>query len=100
MPLGNSRNFVPKGQDENSPAFQRRVAGNQPTSPAGTAEMIGPLSQIQPSLRDSKPPGTFPGVETPGYSHSVPPGTTFPELPKRVGQKPALQRVRKLDDYG
>ena len=40
---------VPKGLDENSPAFQRRGAMPTGTSPEGTAELC---VMIQPSLRD------------------------------------------------
>src|SRR5579859_3065684 len=45
-----------------------------PTTSQGTAEIMRPMGRIQPSLRDSKPPGTLPGVETPGYFRKVPPG--------------------------
>src|SRR5712664_3952854 len=74
MTFGNSAKVVPEGQNENSPAFQRRDEANRRTSPEGTAEMIRPMSGIQPSLRDSEPFAPLPGVETPGYFREVPPG--------------------------
>jgi len=49
-------NVVPKGQDENSPEFQRRDQGNRRTSPEGTAEIMRILNRIQPSLRDCDGP--------------------------------------------
>src|SRR6266849_5701031 len=39
--------FVPKGPDENSPAFQRQDQGNHQTSPAGTTEIMRPMSRSQ-----------------------------------------------------
>src|SRR5712664_3343076 len=139
MTFGNSAKVVPEGQNENSPAFQRRDEANRRTSPEGTAEIMRQMSRSQPrqerdcaseasrsnggietcegdfyawcgdklsplrsewgqlgptspegtaeimrlrsgiqtSLRDSKPPDTFPGVETPGYFREVPPGLQF-----------------------
>src|SRR5438445_3813802 len=74
MPFGNLGKVVPEGQNENSPAFQRRDEANRRRSPEGTAEIMGRIGGIQTSLRDSKPPDIFPGVETPGYSREVPPG--------------------------
>ena len=64
----------PGGTNENSPAFQRRDEANPRRSPEGTAEIMSRMSGIRPSLRDSKPPDTFPGVSTPGYFREVPPG--------------------------
>src|SRR5260370_38303071 len=74
MAFGNSRNVVPEGQNENSPAFQRRDMAYCRTRPAGTAEIMRSMSRIQPSLRDSAPSASLPGVETPGYFREVPPG--------------------------
>jgi len=56
MGFSTGQSFVPKGQNENSPAFQRRVVGQFGISPVGTAEFsFNPSRQIQPvqsSLRD------------------------------------------------
>jgi hypothetical protein len=41
-------NLVPEGQNENSPAFQRRDEANRRRSPGGTAETIEPMSRSQP----------------------------------------------------
>src|SRR5260370_34805258 len=71
----------PGGTSENSPAFQRREAGPEVSSPEGTVEP-GPLASLfQPSLRDFRQHRIVPGVETPGYSHPVPFGTKFHEFP-------------------
>jgi hypothetical protein len=74
MPFGNSRSFVPKGQNENSPAFQRRVGGLKVSSPEGTVESGSSASLFQPSLRDWFDVYPRPGVETPGYFRKVPTG--------------------------
>ena len=45
--------FVPEGQDENSPAFQRREPSNRSSSPGGTAERFLHIQgSSRPSLRD------------------------------------------------
>jgi hypothetical protein len=65
----------------NFPAnVERRVS---PALSAVVSESVGKLSSLrslralllnQPSLRDSEPPPSLPGVETPGYFREVPPG--------------------------
>lgn len=72
--LKTSGGFVPKGHDENSPAFQRREPGSIDLSPEGTAETDTLPSRFQPSLRDLFGVYQLPGVETPGYFRRVPPG--------------------------
>jgi len=80
----NSGKVFPEGQNENSPAFQRRDTGNHRTSPAGTAEIKRPISRIQSSLWDLLQFKSDPGVETPGYFREVPPG---------------LQRAAKIPNF-
>ena len=57
---------VPKGQRENSPAFQRRDRVTVQTSPEVTIERVR-HDKFQPSLRDSAYSHFRPGVKTPGY---------------------------------
>jgi len=57
---------VPKGQNENSPAFQRRDRVVAESSPEGT-DGSARHNESQPSLRDSARHQIQPGVETPGY---------------------------------
>jgi hypothetical protein len=71
----------PEGTSENSPAFRRREAGPEVSSPEGTVEPGSLASLFQPSLRDFRQHRIGPGVETPGYSHPVPFGTKFHEFP-------------------
>src|SRR5260370_28565972 len=65
---------VPEGQNENSPAFQRRERFLTSPSPEGTAESGSLVLLFQPSLRDSFGGCPCPGVETPGYCRDVPSG--------------------------
>jgi hypothetical protein len=65
---------VPKGQHENSPAFQRRELSPEILSPEGTVDSGSSATLFQPSLRDLFGGCPFPGVKTPGYSRKVPPG--------------------------
>jgi hypothetical protein len=67
--------FCPGGTNDNSPAFQRWVHIPSDSSPEGTAEMRMGM-EFQPSLRDLQDIQRVPGVDTPGYSHGVPPGQT------------------------
>src|ERR1700744_3729315 len=57
---------VPKGQNENSPAFQRRDRRAKLSSPEGTNDVVR-RDPFQPSLRDLAHSCIQPGVETPGY---------------------------------
>jgi zinc protease len=57
---------VPKGHNENSPAFQRRDYVAAEPSPEGTNDVVW-RGQFQPSLRDSARFRIQPGVKTPGY---------------------------------
>jgi len=91
-----SLSLVPKGQPENSPAFQRRVVANYPTSPEGTAE-TDRATMVQPSLRDSNASECIPGVETPGYSQAVPSGQRTP-IQCPAPKAPALDAPRTLID--
>ena len=75
MPFGNSGSFVPKGQGENSPAFQRRDQSGVAKSPEGTTEIINLKNRIQPSLRDSKPPAPFPALKRRAAIFGSPSGT-------------------------
>src|SRR5260370_36344388 len=62
---------VPEGQNENSPAFQRRERLLISPSHGGTAEVQSPNSAVPPGLVAFK---SDPGVETLGYFHQVPSG--------------------------
>src|SRR5437660_5907847 len=88
-PFGNSgfsrRIAVPEGLHENSPAFQRRERWPEVSSPEGTSESRSFVSLCQPSLRDSFGGWPRPGVETPGYSHFVPPGQLSANFRKALG---------------
>ena len=77
-----------------------------PAPSAVVSESVGKLSSLrslralllnQPSLRDSEPPPSLPGVETPGYFREVPPGlrdtAEAPEFPKGLTLKPRLMRL-------
>ena len=57
---------VPKGRNENSPAFQRRVGACTKSSPEGTNERVR-HRQSRPSLRDLARFCIEPSVETLGY---------------------------------
>jgi len=70
----NPVNVVPKGQNENSPAFQRRDGCLDVPSPVGTVESGTSALFVQSSLRDLFRGWLCPGVETPGYFREVPPG--------------------------
>jgi hypothetical protein len=65
--------FVPKGHDENNPAFQGREFGQVNLSPGGTTDRCCqgtkrmPLTDFQPSLWDLLVILIEPSVETPGY---------------------------------
>jgi len=65
--------FVPEGQSENSPAFERRLnAGTlspEVQVPKGTAESWAPSHQVQPSLRDLRALRRRPGVSTLFITH-------------------------------
>ncbi len=56
---------VPKGLNENSPAFQRRGYCMTECVPTGRLRLS---IAFQPSLRDFDACHLQPGVETPGYS--------------------------------
>jgi len=86
---------------DNSPAFQRRVGGENEYVPAGRLNSIPQISFvitqdmefIQPSLRDSGNADIFPGVETPGYFRNVPLGqnkTALRRGPKGGGKNSAV----------
>src|SRR5437660_12025729 len=99
MTFGNSQNVVPEGQNENSPAFQRRGAGNRERVPKGTAEITRPMNRIQPSLRDSKPPAHLPGVETPGYFREVPPGLPCATESLNLRMALRLSPLQRLQEF-
>jgi len=58
--------LVPKGHNENSPAFQRRDCDRNEPSPEGTTEGVRGI-QFEPSLRGLMRVWIKPCVKTPGY---------------------------------
>jgi hypothetical protein len=81
----------PGGTLENSPAFQRRVEAELMQVPKGRLRLRCTVPKHrsahapQSSLRDFDSLPVFPGVETPGYCHDVPPGQDCILEAKRMG---------------
>ena len=78
------RHCRPAGATENSPAFQCRVNFQPRTSPGRDGQST---ALVQPSLRASPVARNYPGVETPGYTHSVPAGQARPPLTTAHGPR-------------
>jgi hypothetical protein len=66
--------FVPEGHRTIAQGFNAGWNESTESHPEGTAESPVLPTGLQPSLRDWIPRSLVPGVETPGYSHVVPPG--------------------------
>ena len=109
MPFGNSVAprvfFVPKGQRENSPAFQRWEHDPRAVSPKGTAENLHASFCFQPSdqpslLRDLGRLASIPSLEKAGLFSFVPPGHKAANLRKTLrlaGIRRSKHRFPRLD---
>jgi hypothetical protein len=111
-PFGNSLVprvfFVPKGQGENRPTFQRREQDRKAVSPEGTAEILPfafcRLSSDQPFLRDLALPVLIPSLEKAGLFSFVPPGhkaanfltCIFPSAARR-NQRKNFSKKQQID---
>jgi hypothetical protein len=83
-PAGVSATAAPQGQPKIARRFNAGSTSSQGRVPEGTAEST---ALVQPSLRDSPVARNYPGVETRGYTHSVPAGQAKPPLTTAHGPR-------------